>query len=291
MLKLGLLASASLIACAAPAAADPISIALLSAVGFSQAAIGGTLLAATTAGLQILAGTALSVGLNLLSSSLTGAPQGLSGSKTRVQIGADVPRQILFGRGATAGHPIYLSGRTRKNHNLTILFRLADWECDGLDYVWLDGDKRTLTAATPVGSEHARYIVDGTSNKLSIRFFRGTMTQTADSELIAYESTTEGSRIGTWTTNHRLAGVCYASVLGEWDETALPSFPQIVFGLRGAKLYDWRKDSTNGGSGSHRWSDPTTWEFSENPAVMGLQLPAWFLPQRYPHPRHGYSCR
>lgn len=38
----------------------------------------------------------------------------------------------------------------------------------------------------------------------------------------------------------------------------------------GALLYDPRKDSTNGGSGSHRYDNPSTWEFSSNLALMRL---------------------
>ncbi|WWT40007.1 putative tail fiber protein H [Nostoc phage Nsp-JY10] len=38
----------------------------------------------------------------------------------------------------------------------------------------------------------------------------------------------------------------------------------------GALLYDPRKDSTQGGSGSHRYSNPNTWEFSRNIALMRL---------------------
>ncbi|SDN84546.1 hypothetical protein [Ensifer sp. YR511] len=38
----------------------------------------------------------------------------------------------------------------------------------------------------------------------------------------------------------------------------------------GALLYDPRKDSTQGGSGSHRWYDQNTWEFSRNLALMRL---------------------
>lgn len=38
----------------------------------------------------------------------------------------------------------------------------------------------------------------------------------------------------------------------------------------GALLYDPRKDSTQGGSGSHRYNNPNTWEFSQNLALMRL---------------------
>jgi hypothetical protein len=38
--------------------------------------------------------------------------------------------------------------------------------------------------------------------------------------------------------------------------------------VHGLKLYDPRLDSTNGGSGSHRYSDPTTWTYSNNPILI-----------------------
>jgi hypothetical protein len=38
--------------------------------------------------------------------------------------------------------------------------------------------------------------------------------------------------------------------------------------VKGKLCYDPRKDSTvAGGSGAHRWEDPSTWEWSENPVV------------------------
>src|SRR5690606_21975072 len=42
----------------------------------------------------------------------------------------------------------------------------------------------------------------------------------------------------------------------------------FFFEFRGARLYDWRKDSSVGGTGPHRRSDPSTHEFSENPIVI-----------------------
>lgn len=43
--------------------------------------------------------------------------------------------------------------------------------------------------------------------------------------------------------------------------------------IEGLLCYDPRLDSTvPGGSGSHRWSDPTTWTYSESPALNGLKV-------------------
>lgn len=37
--------------------------------------------------------------------------------------------------------------------------------------------------------------------------------------------------------------------------------------VKGRRVYDSRKDSTNGGSGTHRLADSSTWEYSTNPAL------------------------
>lgn len=44
-------------------------------------------------------------------------------------------------------------------------------------------------------------------------------------------------------------------------------FPQVEAIIQGRKVYDPRKDSTNGGSGSHRLADSSTWEYSTNPTL------------------------
>src|SRR5690606_29023148 len=49
----------------------------------------------------------------------------------------------------------------------------------------------------------------------------------------------------------------------------LTGVPNIRVELRGTKLYDLRKDSTvPGGSGSHRFGQPATYEWSDNPAIL-----------------------
>lgn len=43
--------------------------------------------------------------------------------------------------------------------------------------------------------------------------------------------------------------------------------PQFTAMVKGCKVYDPRLDSTNGGSGSQRYTDSTTWTWSSNPAL------------------------
>src|SRR5690606_32671030 len=56
----------------------------------------------------------------------------------------------------------------------------------------------------------------------------------------------------------------------EADNLTAP--PSLMFEVKGAPAYDPRKDTTVGGSGSHRWSDQNTWEYTDNPAVIMYNL-------------------
>jgi hypothetical protein len=60
----------------------------------------------------------------------------------------------------------------------------------------------------------------------------------------------------------------------EFDEDGkrwASGIPQWGMIAKWVKIYDPRKDSTYpGGSGSHRWDDEGTWEWSENPGLHAL---------------------
>ncbi len=92
----------------------------------------------------------------------------------------------------------------------------------------------------------------------------GTDSQAALSEL--------HSNYTDWTTSHRLRGLAYVVLRFRYGSPTEALFqggqPQeIRFLVQGAKAYDSRLDSTNGGSGSHRYADPTTWEYTANPIL------------------------
>lgn len=79
-----------------------------------------------------------------------------------------------------------------------------------------------------------------------------------------------------WTNDHRGDGLASVRM---WVKTPEDKYYMDVFPNQmpehsaigdGMLLYDPRKDSTVGGSGSHRWWDHNTWEFSSNIALMRL---------------------
>lgn len=80
-------------------------------------------------------------------------------------------------------------------------------------------------------------------------------------------------------------GITYADTLAGYAYSvfALPVAQfngQLNFSVRvlGRKLYDPRKDTTAGGSGSHRLATPSTWEYSDNPS---LALADWLYSSVY----------
>lgn len=277
--RLALLASAAMAAMAVPASADPISTAIVTSIGFTA---GTSAFATAVSVTNAIIGAGLSFGANLLTSALSGKPQGLSGSAQQTEIGAASPRRILFGRGLTGGSLVYERGEGNNNNKLHRIYRICDWECQSLDAVWVNGDRRNLTTATIVGTEDARYIVNGTDSTIVVKWFKGSASQSADSELVAVSAgDTAGASFGEWTTDHRMDGICYVSVRLEYQKVSMPIIPQLAFEVSGAKLYDWRLDSTNGGSGSHRWNNPSTWAFSENPAVQDYNFRRGFYRGSY----------
>jgi hypothetical protein len=86
-----------------------------------------------------------------------------------------------------------------------------------------------------------------------------------DQAVNTYLNTVAPSR---YTSAHRLRGITYIVVTLDLEDPRWQSgLPNITADVSGRKVYDPRKDSTAGGSGSHRVNDPATWEWSDNPAL------------------------
>src|SRR5215207_3338298 len=200
-----------------------------------------------------------------------------TGISTEVMVGGAVPRQVAIGTVGIAGHLIYTNTygddddfdaeASEKVHNkfLQLAFVLSDTRCAGLDHVWIDGKRKDLIGQTkPSGAtEQDRYRVEDYGDKITVRFFDGRFNADADVELVNHARPS-----GRWSSAHIGAGVCYVSLTLEYDEKLFPTgIPQFLWRLRGALLYDPRKDDTAGGSGDHRFNNNATWEYSDNPAL------------------------
>ncbi|OCP04993.1 MULTISPECIES: phage tail protein [unclassified Ensifer] len=261
-----LLAGWFLLATTSHAYADPVSaiVGIISAV----AKIG-------TIG-QLVLGVALKAGMSLLARARSKReeqrPAGVKGSMT---VGGDNPMSFIIGTYATAGQLEYVNsyGQAGKTPNayLVQVVSLSDLPIAGMSStVWINGEKCTIdwnAAPTDAGYPVLQYRQSG-KDHLWVRFRDGTQTA-----VDPYLLTTFGiDATRPWLADMIGRGVAYAIITARVNREVMTSPPRCKFVLQGIKLYDIRKDTTAGGSGSHRWSDPATWEWSDNTKVAQYNL-------------------
>ena len=214
----------------------------------------------------IVAGT-MQIGSALLTPSMK--QQQRQAAATTLQLG-EVPRQGIVGRAATAGslaNAFNYGGKYGTDWEVLVL-ALADHECDALEGFYVN-DVYVAFAGDGV--------VPGYNSQLEIYWRPGTESQTLPTVLTSQ---------GGYAASDNGAGVCHVTVCYKADKPDAknpiwPSGrPRFLWVLRGLKCYDAREDSTvAGGSGAHRWANPATREWSENPIV-----------QRYTWSRGIYAC-
>lgn len=181
-----------------------------------------------------------------------------------IKLGSVVPRTIPFGRCSDSGHFVYWNLYGSKDQFLQLVYVLGDTWLDSLQHVYVDGKRKALIPTTNEGGAVATYLVEDFGSSIKVRWFDGRPGQAADTELTAHDSPN-----GRWSANNKFVGMAYVSLTLEWHKDRFSAGqPEFNWVFYGARLYDWRKDSTNGGVGPHRWNDKTTWQYSNNPAVM-----------------------
>lgn len=98
-----------------------------------------------------------------------------------------------------------------------------------------------------------------------IRCYRGTATDPADYLIMQADP-------NAFTSSFRSRGVAVAFAtfaFGDWFQGGVPP---LSFCVNGKKCYDPRKDSSNGGVGTHRYLTPSTWEWTCNPILCASDL-------------------
>lgn len=182
--------------------------------------------------------------------------------ETELQLG-EVARRAIFGKTATAGSLVDAfdyGGKYGTSHEV-VIFALADHECEELVEFYVNDLKITYTG------DGAYTEIDPTADSphLYVYFRSGTESQSLPSVV-----TDHGPG---WSATDNGAGICYVVVDYRADKPtekklAFPGGrPSFLWVVKGKKCYDPRLDTTVGGSGSHRWADPGTWEWTENPIV------------------------
>ncbi|TPN44467.1 phage tail protein [Mesorhizobium sp. B1-1-4] len=248
--------------------ADPVSIVL----GI------GSWIAGAGAFVQTLLGVAFKAGLSLIEKALTPKSKAQEpGVQADIQVGGDNPLSFIMGSFADAGQLEYINtwgnaGET-PNAYLTQVISLADIPLHALTGLWVNDQKVTLptmtgTAPYPQGWPVAEFEKPSGNNHLWIRFYDGTQTA-ADQFLI---DTFGADPDRPWTSDMIGRGVPYVVVTAQTDTALFSGVPAYLSETDGCRWYDIRKDTTAGGSGTHRWSDQSTWEPSDNPIVHAYNV-------------------
>lgn len=246
-----------------PAAADFISAFLVTAAGLTgTAAVVG----------QAVVGLGLSLGLGYLARR-TQPQQSTQVRGMSLSLRAEVnePREILFGRVATGGSLKYWNTYgPNGNDYVQLWFVIADHECDALEQLYVDGKAVTLQSAISNSNVSGQPVAQY-PGRMWVKFHSGAAGQTADADLVAKSG-------GAWPSAYRGAGLCSVRVTMRADpEVYKTGRPTFRFVVRGAKLYDARKDTTAGGSGSHRYVTPSTHEWTDNPWVASYHYRRGFF--------------
>lgn len=247
---------------ASPAAADPVTL-IVGAIGSAGSWLfGGSLLANL-----VLGGLAAAAKYAL--GSMRQKPKS-EASKTETQYGENLVREVGMGTFGTMGHHVYRNAFGKGNRMVQDVYKLSDFRCLELLRVSMDGEWKGLAPneETKYGDTWGRKVLNvHEGGEVWVRFYAGTMDQAADPQLIAH-----ANPAGRWTPAHRGAGCCYVVVTSRMEADNLTSPASLLFEVRGAPLYDPRFDTTVGGSGPQRQNDQNTWAYSDNPAVMMLNL-------------------
>ena len=246
------------------------------AIGAAISSIGGAFGAggffATTVGRLLL-----SVAVSALQLALAGKPK-QPGIRTSVtQTGGTNPQTFILGTYATAGAsvaPMMSHGKVGKTPNayLTYVIDVSDMPVPALSRIIIDGEYATIgtvedTYGLPLQGRFNGYAW--------VKFYDGSQTTASSILTAAYGAAAKRP----WLADMIGRGVAYAVLTFRYNREIFTSFPAVRFEVSGIKLYDPRLDTSVGGSGAHRWSNPATWAVTINPIVQvynilrGITLP------------------
>lgn len=185
----------------------------------------------------------------------------------QVQTG-EVPRSGIFGEGATAGSLVDAFNYGGKNGTdwTVLIFALADHLCDSLVGFYVNDTFVHFTGDGFVPDPSSKVQFRG---QLQVYWRSGAWDQEVPSILLDNAPVVDGNP--TWTASDRGRGVAYAVAAFKADKSDAKhpvwsaGEPNFIWVVKGLRCYIARQDDTVGGAGAHRWSDPSTREWTANP--------------------------
>ena len=198
--------------------------------------------------------------------------------------GGKIP--VIYGTRRVGAQIVYMDTAQNRSKDLFVVYAISVGECEeilgrtieidgnsildgniykGGGYVGSDkisSGSGSLNTASQVGdNQYSNAGTLGTDPTLRYSFVfnlhHGASSQTADPMLRASIPT-------EWTTNHKLNGICYIAASFDYDKKGMyKGVPQITVQVKGKKVYDPRESD-------HTFGDPSTYEWSSNPALCFL---------------------
>ena len=173
---------------------------------------------------------------------------------------------VVYGTRKVGGNVVFLETSGTDNQYLYMAIVLSEGEVNDITAIFINdnqvtwsGDIADNTQIT-VGSGDANFYSGASLITCEPHF--GSDSQSASSLL---------STLSSWTSNHRLRGLCYLAIRFEWNQDKFGSLPTVQAVVEGKKVYNPNLDGTvTGGSGSHRADTSSTWEYSDNPILQLL---------------------
>ncbi|MDT7935206.1 MAG: hypothetical protein RQ833_11490 [Sphingomonadaceae bacterium] len=172
-----------------------------------------------------------------------------------VSLDAATPRKFLLGRGVFVSDLRYFEASGANQEYIDYVFVLAAHKSDAVEQIWID-DKLAWDNG---------YIPGTYAGVLSVEII-------LEAGPGAYHTVNSS---GAWGAAQRLTGCTTAKL--RVKRTTSGRFNgglqnKVTFVGRGMPLYDPRFDSTNGGTGSQRPDDCSTWVWSDNATAAALSL-------------------
>ncbi len=187
----------------------------------------------------------------------------------------DAAKQIIYGQTRVGGVVTYLESSDNQSNLLQVIC-LAGHPVEEIGDIYID-DKRIAAANVGSGSSLGGSVDDpdwkkGSNKYVTVRKGNGSNNSSALSSLINVR--TENSDIDANFTGNNVSFL-YTDLEYNKDvfSNGVPTFGAVV---KGRKVYDPRKDSTSDaydsglGVSTHRKTNSSTWEYSNNPALCIL---------------------
>lgn len=188
----------------------------------------------------IVVNLAVQAGVAAVQRALQPKPRGMQqGVVLQTKVDPTYPREVAVGVFATGGSLSFENVSGDENKYLWRVIVLSDAEIEEITQVRGNGEALTFSGDIHTGLRACTSHFQGGdgSDRLYLRIYKGTSTQTADADLLAAFPSLLDS-------NFRGRGVAYAIVRMEWSEYAWQSGSDLVFIGKGAKCYDPRTDTT-----------------------------------------------